>query len=382
MPIVNDDEEQTRNKENSVGGGSSWVGGGQSAGSPTIGQGSQQGQQSQAQQQDPNGFVNIQQYLGGPGADKSGANIAGNVSNLADVYGNGATTQADRFTNTSASNIANGTPSYDPNVAASWMDQTSVSDAGKLAASSGQTPPAVSFGAISPPSDYTGKTSYADMPGYQDAKKAADTSTEWMKNSASQPGLQAQLQGMNKGSGYTQGDSVLDTALAASGGQGILAGSQKKWGGVQDYLSGAEKGVQNKIGAAQNQAADVSRQWDTAQKAAAANQTATNAEYGKIGQTYLDNVNKGKTFQENAKGFHVGSTNPTTAITYPKPEQPSKNHTGEIGYQMDPKNWFDPTRPDLGTADPYTNIPIISAGKAANWVDDVSKRNKINKIFS
>ena len=246
MPIINEDEDLTKNKETPVGGGTSYIGGGASSAGAASGSTAGPTQVSKAP---GSGFTNLQTYLGG---DQASSQMGGMVAGQGDQLGGAATTAVNSFSNDVIGGANAGVP--------------------------------VLNNAATVKPGYSGPQAYnegAYGTSFGTAKKAvADTGTYAnMSNDAN--GIQNQLKDMTPGK-YSQGENALDAATVTSGvGRNQVQDMQQRWSGLGGYLDSAKTGATNAIGAAKAKGDAVGAQWQTAQdnlKAAnAANTARTNA---------------------------------------------------------------------------------------------------------
>lgn len=244
MAIVREDEE-ARNKERPVGGGTSYLGGGGGGGggassSPSYsrsGGGSSGGSAG-------GGFTNLSNYL--YGGAQQGAELGANLAGQVEAAGTEATKNIDTFAGNAATQIKESTP-------------TATKEAIDTYASSiNPTPPPAAVA-------YSGPSEASAFGGYGDAQKSVQNVQEKVgpKGLGSWEGTQSMLRG-DKGPAYTQGMSLYDTMFAKKSGKASIEGAQQKWSGIGDYLSGKEKGVTEGIGFAQNQATNVNQAWQDA----------------------------------------------------------------------------------------------------------------------
>lgn len=274
MAIINDDEEQYKNKETPVSGGTGYISGGMTGGSSTG------ALPNAPQKQQSGGFTNIVNYLTAPNSSaEMGSNVIGDI----EKQGGEAQKDADLYGQFAERNILQGTPQFNQSVANQWMIDTSPTEQAKTDASTKGEAPTVTFGATAPASSYTGPTSFADdkTGTYQRAQGSAEKVRDSAKTLGTTEGLQTALgQKYGYGSG-APGVGRLDTAITKYGGGGgkIVEDASKKWQGIGNYLQGTEQKVGSQIEAAKNQAKSVSDQWAAAQTAATNNAKTTNSIY-------------------------------------------------------------------------------------------------------
>lgn len=242
MPIVNEDEDLTKNKETPVGGGTSYIGGG--ASQAGAGSGSTGGPTTQVSGPGT-GFNNIQNYLSN---SDGGARMAGGIAGKADNLGGSAVTSINSFSS-GVNDAANaGVPVLDTN------------------SQSAQT--------------YSGPGSYNEgsLGGLSNNAQTDVTAVnKWLNPTnpdgttpTNALGVQSQLRDLNGGGRYTQGENALDSAITRSGpGSAVLGGMQNKWGDIGGYLDSARTGATNAIGAAKKRSDTVTAQWGAAQDAKA-----------------------------------------------------------------------------------------------------------------
>jgi hypothetical protein len=192
MPIINEDEDQFKNKETPVGGGTSYIGGG----ATTAGNMATQAPMgaSSDNRSPGSGFVNIGNYLG----NSDGTRMAQDVANKAGVMGGSAMNKID-----------------------SWQS-----------------------GALKDPGNATG---YSDTTGYGDVEGSVQGLKQYTQNMGTPSGLQA-ITGNQRAGG------ALDAALMGSGQAGnIVRNAQSDWGGINNYLGQAQNNVNFGIGQGQVQ---------------------------------------------------------------------------------------------------------------------------------
>lgn len=272
MAILNEEEEEFKNKESPVTGGTSYIGSGSAtAAAPNA----------PRQQSSQGGFSNIVNYLT---AKNSGDEMANKVVGGLDMSAGDAQYDADKFGVGLKQDVAAGTPKFNTSTAASWMAETAPNQAAKdEAAKTGQAP-TVSFTKTAPDSTYKGPAGFSEDPRYVKAQQSTQNAQDQVSSMGTFSGLQNAL-GSTYGYGAKAkpGVAKLDAALTKFGsGAKPLQQGIDKWSGIGDYLGGwAQKG-QQAIDAAKNQAKTVSDQWATAQTNAQNNAAATNKIYGDI----------------------------------------------------------------------------------------------------
>jgi hypothetical protein len=143
-------------------------------------------------------------------------------------------------------------------------------------------------------------------------------------------------------------------------------------------LSGAQEHAQGDIVGARNQTTNVNNQWAAAAKAAQENATATNAAYGKGRNDFLA--------KQEAPGGGGSAPTPvpdsfpsTTAFVS---STPPKDRSGDLLYQMEPQNWFDPTSPLFGSEKPAIDGIVRAGAEPITALNQMSmeelKRKKLN----
>ena len=304
MPIINEDEDQTKNKENSIGGGTSYIGGGTGAG----GGGPLQPQSAQSSNEPGTGFVNIGTYLAG---SSDNGKMAGGIAGKQNELGGAAQSAVNTYSQDAEAQTAAGTPTFDPNVASGWLSDTGINQGVLDQIAKGGEAPTVSFTGQIPVGEYTGPGDSASIGSWGAADKATTDSNTWGNLSNTGSGLSTQLNQIYGRPSYTSGENALDSAVSRSGkGADTLAASQKKWGGISGMLSGAKEHAQGDIVGARAQTENVNTQWAQAAKAAQDNAAATNASYGKANQAYIDNKNKVANYSAPAGGGSVAIPHP------------------------------------------------------------------------
>lgn len=242
MPIINEDEDLTKNKETPVGGGTSYIGGGASSAGAASGSTAGPTQVSKAP---GSGFTNLQSYLGG---DQASSQMGGMVAGQGDQLGGAATTAVNSFSNDVIGGANAGVPVLDKGAA------VKPGYSGPQAYNSGTY--GTSFG--------TAQKAVADTGIYADMSRDAG-------------GIQNQLKEMTPGK-YTQGENALDAATVTSGvGRNQVQDMQNRWSGLGGYLDSAKTGATNAIGAAKAKGDAVGAQWQTAQDNLAAANAANTA---------------------------------------------------------------------------------------------------------
>lgn len=277
MPVLNGDEEQNKNKQNQIGGGSSYIGGGLSSAAP-------QAQQTSPQTQTPgSGFVNIGNYLAN---SDGGQKMASTIAGKADTLGGEAETAIGAYAEEGNKQIAAGTPSFDPTVADQWLKSTQWTDQGVKDINNGGKPGTVTFGATVPTGEYTGPGGYSEIGGFSGAQSATKAADDWNNMGKNATGVQTQLKDVVKDNRYSTGENQLDSAITRSGpGSQILSNSQDTWGGINGYLGGTNNEMQSAIDGAKSTAKTVSGQWAKAGQDAQDQASATNTMYGKLANT-------------------------------------------------------------------------------------------------
>ena len=288
MPIINEDEDQTKNKENSIGGGTSYIGGGTGAG----GGGPLQPQSAQSSNEPGTGFVNIGTYLAG---SSDNGKMAGGIAGKQNELGGAAQSAVNTYSQDAEAQTAAGTPTFDPNVASGWLSDTGINQGVSDQIAKGGEAPTVSFTGQIPVGEYTGPGDSASIGSWGAADKATTDSNTWGNLSNTGSGLSTQLNQIYGRPSYTSGENALDSAVARSGkGADTLAASQKKWGGISGMLSGAQEHAQGDIVGAQAQNANVNAQWAQAAKDAQTQVDSTNYTYGRAAKDYTDAQNANK----------------------------------------------------------------------------------------
>ena len=284
MPIINEDEDQTKNKENSIGGGTSYIGGGTGAGTGAP----------VAPQQNPQqgtGFSNLQNYLGG----SSGDQMAGKIANRQDELGYEAMGNINTYSQDAEKQTAAGTNTYDASVGSGWARDAQSNKGTVDAVLHGMAAPTVSFTGQQPIFEGKLPDSATSIGSFGAAQQAASKSNEWGALSGTESGISTQLKDLYGSHGYSPTSDALDVAITKSGkGDPTLAGSQKKWGGISGMLSGAQEHAQGDIVGAQAQNAKVNAQWAQAAKNAQTITDTTNNIYGRAAKDYTDAQNANK----------------------------------------------------------------------------------------
>ena len=303
MPIVNEDEDLTKNKETPVGGGTSYIGGGASQAGASSG--STGGPTTQVSGPGT-GFNNITNYLSN---SDGGARMAGGIAGKADNLGGAAVTSINSFSS-GVNDAANaGVPVLDPN------------------SQSAQT--------------YSGPGSYNEgsLGGLSNNAQTDVTAVnKWLNPTnpdgttpTSAIGVQAQLRDLNGGGGYTQGENALDSAITRSGpGSAVLGGMQNKWGNIGGYLDSAKTGATNAIGAAKKRSDTVTAQWGAAQDAKALKDKTDRQAKDARNKADLDARNKA-----NKPGYIVSNTpisSPSNSGTVTS-TIPTAGYTGSLAIQ-------------------------------------------------
>jgi hypothetical protein len=267
MAIQNDDEDETKNMNRSISGGTSYIGGGYTGG------GSMQNQEPK-QTQDKGlgtGFKNISEYLSSP---SESSRMAENIARGTDTQGMQAISQIKDYKTESA--MKTNVPDFDPNVAGGWLYDVSTSGTapGKTAQFTGKAPD----------TSYKGPSGYSSLAGYAPAQKSVADTQQRTKDSGTWEGTQEQLRSSTlPGTNYTPGMARFDTVITKSGpGAGVLDQSQKKWGNIGNFLGQAEGDVQNQITGAQAKSKEVTAQWKNAEELAKKKADETNKIYGDL----------------------------------------------------------------------------------------------------
>jgi hypothetical protein len=255
MAMANDEEDQTKNMFRSVGGGTSYIGGGYAGG------GAQQQSPRETQGQGPgSGFVNIQEYLKGPERSvQAGQMIASDT----DKMGQDTLNKLGDFEK-EGSAIAN-VPEYDPNVGGSWIYNMSTSGTapGQKAEFKENVP---KFGG----GDMI--NGFADVGSFKPAQESATKLGQRLGANQTESGLTEQFKG-------TPGEQRLTTALAMQEpGRNLIQGAQSKWGQVGGWLNKSASGVQNQIETGKQNAA----KWQNAANLAQEKAGETNKIYGDL----------------------------------------------------------------------------------------------------
>lgn len=267
MAIQNDDEDETKNMNRSISGGTSYIGGGYTGG------GSMQNQEPK-QTQDKGlgtGFKNISEYLSSP---SESSRMAENIARGTDTQGMQAINQIKDYKTESA--MKTNVPDFDPNVAGGWLYDVSTSGTapGKTAQFTGKAPD----------TSYKGPSGYSSLAGYAPAQKFVADTQQRTKDSGTWEGTQEQLKSSTlPGTNYTPGMARFDTVITKSGpGAGVLEQSQKKWGNIGNFLGQAEGDVQNQITGAQAKSKEVTAQWQNAEALARKKADETNKYYSNL----------------------------------------------------------------------------------------------------
>jgi hypothetical protein len=285
MAVKNDEEDETRNMFRSVGGGTSYVGGG-------YGGGASENQAPRETQGPGSGFTNIQEYLKGPERSlQAGQEIAKDTNKL------GAEAQKGISDFEKEGSSISNVPEFDPNVGGNWL--YNVSTAG---VQPGQTAefkePVPTFGGGNM------INGYADVPSFGSAQTSTAKLNQRLGANKTESGLQTQFQG-------TPGEQRLSTSLAMQRpGREAIEGAQQQWGQVGNWLGKAQTGVQNQITAGKENAA----KWDYAGQQAREKAAETNKYYSDLAtQKQKRNLAEAQTQPGSEYGGY------TTPAVVPKP---------------------------------------------------------------
>jgi hypothetical protein len=332
MAILNDDEDQTKNINRSISGGTSYIGGGYAGGaapdqSPRETQGGGAGPGT--------GFVNINEYLSGPsGSGRMASGIAGETEQA----GGNALKAIGGFRGSADKETA--VADFDPNVAGGWLYDASTS--GTAPGTTAQ------FNGKAPDTTYKGPTGFSSVSGYAPAQKATSDVQDRVKNSGTFEGVQGLLAPqVSKGAYYTPGMSKLDAGLTTGGaGADVLQQSQKKWSNIGNFLGQAEGDVQSQIGGAQAKAKAVTAQWQNAENLARQKADETNK--------YYNDLATRKQAQQIAAmqpGAGAGSYTTPAVVPAPAPAAPSGSK-GKSDAERFAERWIKPDTDRMLTPTP------------------------------
>ena len=342
MAILNDDEENAKNQQNTTGGGTGYVGGGYT----NSGQGGMA--PISAKSSAGSGSVtNIQDYLGA--GNNSGGQLAGEITGQTDAMGNQA---------------VNDTNSYQTG----W---NAAADAGTPGNFDSKQNAAVTYTGpqVGGPNDYGFSTAQQDV-----ANVNAQT-----KNYGTPGGISSLISGLHPSSpSFTPGENALDTSLVGIEGQGMLNDNAHKWSGLNDYLGNAQQDTAAHTQAGMDKASAVNNQWKDYQAQQAKDATAFKAGEDKVA------ANKAAAA---AKKAATPPPPPTTAAPMPNTAAPvpaeSPNNTGYANntlYQIGSgvSNWVNdkmdmakkaklPTLTDVGGWTDHSGMSFSEGGKVPDW---------------
>jgi hypothetical protein len=323
MAILNDDEDQTKNINRSISGGTSYIGGGYAGGAAPD----QSPRETQGGTGPGTGFVNINEYLSGPSGS---SRMAGGIAGETDKAGQGAMNQVGQFRQNATSETA--VSDFDPNVAGGWLYDVSTS--GTAPGTTAQ------FNGKAPDTTYKGPTGYSSVSGYAPAQKATSDVQERVQNSGNFAGVQGLLAPqVPKGAYYTPGMSKLDAGLTTGGaGADVLQQSQKKWSNIGNFLGQAEGDVQSQIGGAQAKAKNVTAQWQNAENLARQKADETNKYYSDLA-TSKQKQQKEAAAQQKIKDEQSKTDNEKWSKEYLNKQMNEKNQKAERD------NWIGPLQP-------------------------------------
>jgi hypothetical protein len=323
MAIQNDDEDETKNMNRSISGGTSYIGGGYTGG------GSMQNQEPK-QTQDKGlgtGFKNISEYLSSP---SESSRMAENIARGTDTQGMQAISQIKDYKTESA--MKTNVPDFDPNVAGGWLYDVSTSGTapGKTAQFTGKAPD----------TSYKGPSGYSSLAGYAPAQKSVADTQQRTKDSGTWEGTQEQLRSSTlPGTNYTPGMARFDTVITKSGpGAGVLDQSQKKWGNIGNFLGQAEGDVQSQIGGAQAKAKNVTARWQNAENLARQKADETNKYYSDLA-TSKQKQQEEAAKQQKIKDEQATIENKKSGLDY------LNKQTAEKDQQTERNNWIGPLQP-------------------------------------
>jgi len=311
MAITNDEEDQTKNMFRSVGGGTSYIGGGYAGGG-----GAQQTSPRETQGQGPgSGFTNIQEYLKGPERSAQAGQI---ISQDTEKMGQETLGKINDFEKEGAA-VSN-VPKYDSNVAGTWL--YNVSTAGVQPGQTAQFKENVpKFGG----GDMI--NGFADVKSYQPAQDAATKLGQRLGANKTESGLTEQFKG-------TPGEQRLSTALAMQGpGRNIIQDTQSKWGQVNDWLNKSQTGVQKQIVAGKENAA----KWENAAQL-------SRDKAGETNKYFADLATKRQKIAAMQPGAGAGSY--TTPSQVPTPAQAPAPAVDSFRNKSDSQTVFDGLMPD------------------------------------
>jgi hypothetical protein len=320
MAIANDEEEQTKNMFRSVGGGTSYIGGGYAGGG-----GAQQAQTPRSEGPG-SGFTNIQEYLKGP---ERSAQAGQEIAKGTDTLGGEALTKLSDFEKEGAA-ISN-VPEYDPSVGGSWLYDVST-----FGVAPGQTAafnkPVPTFGGGNM------INGYADVLSFQPAQDAASKLERNLKLNKTEEGLTSQFKG-------TPGEQRLSTALAMNTpGRQAIEGAQQKWGQIGGWLNKSQTGVQNQIVAGKENAA----KWENAAQLARDKAGETNKIYGDLATAKQKNAAAIAAMQP---GAGAGNYTTPAVVPAPAPAAPSGSK-GKSDAERFAERWIKPDTDRMLTPTP------------------------------
>lgn len=285
MAILNEDEDEFKNVERPVSGGTSYVGGGYAGGGQN-----QAPQVSGPKASKGTGFVNIEDYLSG-GTGKAAEKIASNT----DVMGSSAMRDIGDYD--TEVNKSTNVKDFSPETASGWLLDVSAN-----AMNPGQR---AEFKQNVPSMMQTVKpTGFSDLATHAPAQAKVAKVSDRVKQSGTQEGLQGQMKELvSPGMNYTAGMNRFD-AMGAQVGAGAEAikNSQQKWGGINNWLSNSEQSAQGKIEGAREKATNVNAQWQRAGELAQQKAGETNKYFDDLATQKQKALNdKNKIAQETAE---------------------------------------------------------------------------------
>lgn len=254
------------------------------------------------------GFINIAEYLRNPNFGK----IAGEkIAKEMETKGSNVTNQIGSWEQGTGSEIEANTPEFDQQEANRLIESVSAKPQDIEAIKSAKGTPTIentNFGkysytkapdSIATPTinmptvptggKYTGPSDVTFTKGYKDVLG----STENLANEASQLqnpyAIGEKIQGLATQPNYTRGMKALDTAFTLKEAPNEIARAQG-WSGIRGYLSGKEKAVNERIGLAKQQEANVAKSWADTQDKILKTAEATKKSYFDTAQTRMNEL--------------------------------------------------------------------------------------------
>lgn len=353
MAIKNDEEDQTRNMFRSVGGGTSYIGGGYAGAG-----GTQQPSPRETEGRGPgSGFTNIQEYLKGP---ERSAQAGQSVAKETEKMGQEALGKISDFEK-EGSAISN-VPEYDPNVGGNWL--YNVSTAGVQPGQTAQFNESVpTFGGGNMVSGY------ADVGSFKPAQESASNLERNLKLNKTESGLTSQFKG-------TPGEQRLSTALAMQEpGRQAIEGAQNKWGQVGGWLGKAQTGVQNQIVAGKENAA----KWQNAAQLARDKAGETNKYYSNLASAKVAAMQPGAGAGNYTTPAQIPTVSPTAVPAADKFPNKSKTEMLTEGLLPDKDRILAPIPGGLSTSDYKRSEPGRLSKEAQQGMFYYIDKNPISK---